>query len=145
MRATPAAAMRLMPQNIDEWPALVFSDNPRPQPHPVVTNELRQLVDVYNEKIGTISTRDTRSVREAVSRAHFENDHSAYGSATCVILSGHPLSGKTHAALTCAFGETRDIWSRLGRAPDDPKFDRSIPWIYVEVPKLALPNRGCRT
>jgi len=72
-----------------------------------------------------------------VSRAHFENDHSAYGSATCVILSGHPLSGKTHAALTCAFGETRDIWSRLGRAPDDPKFDRSIPWIYVEVPKLA--------
>ena len=137
MRATPAAAMRLMPQNIDEWPALVFSDNPRPQPHPVVTNELRQLVDVYNEKIGTISTRDTRSVREAVSRAHFENDHSAYGSATCVILSGHPLSGKTHAALTCAFGETRDIWSRLGRAPDDPKFDRSIPWIYVEVPKLA--------
>lgn len=75
MRATPAAAMRLMPQNIDEWPALVFSDNPRPQPHPVVTNELRQLVDVYNEKIGTISTRDTRSVREAVSRAHFENDH----------------------------------------------------------------------
>ena len=92
MRATPAAAMRLMPQNIDEWPALVFSDNPRPHPHPVVTNELRQLADVYNEKIGTISTRDTRSVREAVSRAHFENDHSAYGSATCVTgLEAHTL------------------------------------------------------
>jgi len=128
---------RLMPQNIDDWAALVTSDNPRPQPVELVTDELRHQVDAYNQRIGTISTRDTRSVREAIERAHFENDHSAYGSATCVILSGPPLSGKTHAALTCAFSETRDIWGRLDRAPDDPKFDRSIPWIYVEVPKQA--------
>lgn len=126
-----------MPQNIDDWPALVTSDNPRPQPVEIVTDEMRHQVDAYNQRIGTISTRDTRSVREAIDRAHFENDHSAYGSATCVILSGAPLSGKTHAALTCAFSETRDIWGSLGRAPDDPKFDRSIPWIYVEVPKQA--------
>lgn len=131
------AITRLMPQDIDDWPALVTSDNPRPQPAEVVTDELRHRVDAYNQRVGTISTRDTRSAREAIRRAHFENDHSAYGSATCVILSGLPLSGKTHAALTCAFSETRDIWGKLGRAPDDPKFDRSIPWIYVEVPKQA--------
>lgn len=137
MKANAAAAQRLMPQNIDDWPKLVGSDNPRPQPSENVNDELRHQVDAYNQRIGTISTRDTRTVIEAVRRAHFENDHSAYGSATCVILSGPPLSGKTHAALTCAFSETRDIWGRLGRAPDDPKFDRSIPWIYVEVPKQA--------
>ncbi|CCH74162.1 hypothetical protein BN11_40001 [Nostocoides australiense Ben110] len=137
MRITAPAATRLMPQNIDDWPALVTADNPRPQPAANVTDALRRQVDAYNQRIGTISTRDTRTVREAIHRAHFENDHSAYGSATCVILSGAPMSGKTHAALTCAFSETRDIWGRLGRAPDDPKFDRSIPWIYVEVPKQA--------
>lgn len=126
---------RLMPQNIDDWHQLVMSPNPRPDLSVPVTDDLRQRVDIYNQRIGTISTRDTRLVREAIQRAHFENDHSAYGSATCVILSGQPLSGKTHAALTCAFTETRDIWNALGHAPDDPQFDRSITWIYVEVPK----------
>ena len=50
---------------------------------------------------------------------------------------GQPMSGKTHAALSAAFTETRKRWLALGRAPDDPQFDRSVPWIYVEVPKNA--------
>lgn len=130
-----------MPQSIDDWPDLVMTPNPRPMPADPVTDELRHGIDAYNQKIGTIATHDTRAVSEAIRRAHFENDHAAYGSATCVILNGEPMSGKTHAALAHAFTETRDIWGALGRAPDAPTFDRSIPWIYVEVPKLAVKSR----
>lgn len=137
MTEQPTAVRRLMAQNIDDWPALVTAENPRPALHQPVTDELRHLVDAYNQRIGTITTRDTRAVRDAIRRAHFENDHSSYGSATCVILDGPPMSGKSHAALTHAFTETRAIWQTLGRAPDDPTSDRSIPWIYVEVPKRA--------
>lgn len=128
---------RLMPQNIDDWMPLVMSQNPRPSITGAVTDQLRHDVDSYNQRIGTIATRDTRAVEQAIRRAHFENDHSAYGSATCVILNGNPMSGKTHAALSAAFTETRQIWSHLDRPADDPDHDRSIPWIYVEVPKLA--------
>lgn len=128
---------RLMPQDIDDWKHLVMNQNPRPELGGPVTDALRERVDAYNQRIGTITTRDTKAVAEAIQRAHFENDHSAYGSATCVIISGPPMSGKTHAALTCAFSETRDIWGRLGREPDAEGFDRSVPWAYVEVPKLA--------
>lgn len=136
--STPlTTARRLMPQSIDDWPDLVMTPNPRPMPADPVTDDLRHGIDAYNQKIGTIATHDTRAVSEAIRRAHFENDHAAYGSATCVILNGEPMSGKTHAALAHAFTETRDIWGALGRAPDAPTFDRSIPWIYVEVPKLA--------
>lgn len=126
-----------MPQNIDDWKHLVNGTYAQPQPERVVTDEVRKAFDIHNQRVGTIATRDTRSVREAIRRAHFENDHSAYGSATCVILNGHPLSGKTHAALFCAFSETREIWGALSHEPDDPQHDRCIPWIYVEVPKLA--------
>lgn len=132
-----APSRRLMPQNIDDWPHLVMAENPKPELGGAVTDDLREQVDAYNQRIGTLATRDTRAVSEAIRRAHFENDHSAYGSATCVILNGLPMSGKTHAALTCAFSEARDIWGRLDRAPDDSKFDRIVPWVYVEVPKHA--------
>lgn len=132
-----ATTRRLMPQNIDDWPDLVMAGNPKPALTDPVTDELRELVDAYNQRIGTLATKDTKAVSDAIRRAHFENDHSAYGSATCVILNGLPMSGKTHAALTCAFSETRSVWNALGRAPDDPQSDRSIPWIYVEVPKRA--------
>ena len=128
---------RLMPQDIDDWKHLVMNQNPRPEPCCPVTDALRERVDAYNQRIGTIATRDTKAVAEAIRRAHFENDHSAYGSATCLILDGLPLSGKTHAALSAAFSETKGIWSALGRQPDDCKHHRSVPWIYVEVPKLA--------
>lgn len=131
------AITRLMPQDIDDWPHLVMGQNPRPGLGGPITDALRRRVDAYNQRIGTVTTRDTTAVAEAIRRAHFENDHSAYGSATCVILDGKPMSGKTHAALSAAFGETKQIWSALGRAPDDRKHDRSVPWIYVEVPKLA--------
>lgn len=137
MTSNPTATRRLMPQNIDDWKQLVNEAHTQPEPQAIVTNDLRRQFDIHNQRVGTIATRDTRSVREAIRRAHFENDHSAYGSATCVILNGHPLSGKTHAALFCAFSETREIWASLSREPDDPKYDRCIPWIYVEVPKLA--------
>lgn len=126
-----------MPQNIDDWQELVTARNPKPDLGAPLTDELRERVDSYNQRIGTIATRDTKTVADAIRRAHFENDHSAYGSATCVILNGLPMSGKTHAALTCAFSETRAIWNQLGRPADDPQFDRSVPWIYVEVPKHA--------
>ncbi len=126
-----------MPQNIDDWHGLVMSDNPRPAVSGQVTDELRQRVEAYNQRIGTIPTRDTRAVQDAIRRAHFENDHAAYGSATCVILNGQPMGGKTHAVLSAAFTETRHVWLALGRAHDDPQCDRSVPWIYVEVPKLA--------
>lgn len=106
-----APARRLMPQNIDDWPQLVTAQNARPELGSAVTDELRELVDAYNQRIGTLATRDTKAVAEGIRRAHFENDHSAYGSATCVIINGLPMSGKTHAALTCAFSETRDIWA----------------------------------
>lgn len=132
-----AVARRLMPQNIDDWPHLVMRQNPKPELGGQVTDELRERVDAYNQRIGTLATKDTKAAADAIRRAHFENDHSAYGSATCVILNGLPMSGKTHAALTFAFSETRATWNALGRAPDDPQFDRSIPWIYVEVPKRA--------
>lgn len=135
--SAPAGARRLMPQNIDDWPHLVMRQNPKPEMGGPVTDELRERVDAYNQRIGTLATKDTKAAADAIRRAHFENDHSAYGSATCVILNGLPMSGKTHAALTHAFSETRTTWNALGRAPDDPQFDRSIPWIYVEVPKLA--------
>ncbi len=128
---------RLMPQDIDDWPHLVMGQNPRPELDGPITEDLRRRVDAYNQRIGTLTTRDTTAVAQAIRRAHFENDNSAYGSASCVILDGKPMSGKTHAALSAAFSETKKIWSALGRSPDDPKHDRSVPWIYVEVPKLA--------
>lgn len=132
---TTAPPRRLMPQNLDDWPALVMGSNPKPEQSEQITDELRNAFAVFNQRIATFATSDTRRVREAVRQAHFENDHAPYGSAACVILSGRPLSGKTHAALFCAFSETRATWSALPHDPNDPTRDRSIPWIYVEVPK----------
>ena len=86
--STPTTARRLMPQSIDDWPDLVMTPNPRPMPADPVTDELRHGIDAYNQKIGTIATHDTRAVSEAIRRAHFENDHAAYGSATTRTSSG---------------------------------------------------------
>ena len=78
---------RLMPQDIDDWKHLVMNQNPRPEPCCPVTDALRERVDAYNQRIGTIATRDTKAVAEAIRRAHFENDHSAYGSACLLYTS----------------------------------------------------------
>jgi hypothetical protein len=132
----PTIIRRLMPQNRDDWPALVRASNLRPTTSVAdVTAEVKEAFNRYNQRLGPFGTHDQRQVAEAITRAHFENDHAVFGPQACVIVDGPPLAGKTYAVLTQAMKETRAIWDALPYDPEEPRHHRSIPWVYVEIPK----------
>jgi hypothetical protein len=85
-----------------------------------------------NSRLGSLVTDDVRRVEAAVKQAHFENDHSSLSGQRCVVIDGPPLAGKTHAALSVALHETRDVWESSLPEGHDPRSKR-IPWIYSEV------------
>lgn len=124
---------RLMPQNPDDWPQLVYATNPRPDQSVLALEEFRRRLKQYVMKLGPLPTADIQEVRSAVERAHFANDHSPAGPQRCVVVDGAPYSGKTYATLNAAVSETRGIWDSNGGM--DGGGHRSIPWTYLEVPK----------
>lgn len=135
---------RPMAQNLDDWQRLIYKDKTRP-PTVAAGEELSELVvrhfHAYNSALGPLPTDDVAKVREAVTRAHFENEHASLAGQRAVVIDGPPLVGKTHAALGVAFQETRAIWDDLDDAfrPEAgaPAKQRSIPWVYVEVTKAS--------
>lgn len=133
---SPQPQKRLMPQNLDDWPALIRATNDRPRPgdrsDPVVQEEFTR----YVLRLGPLMLSDMQHLFHAVDDAHLENDYSPAGPQRCVILDGEPHAGKTYSALTKAFVETRDAWD-ADPGHDDPTRSRSIPWAYIEVPPAA--------
>lgn len=136
--SSSTATRRLMPQNRDDWPALVRAANPLPSTLVEdVTAEVKDAFNRYNQRLGPFSTQDQRRVSDAITKAHFENDHAVFGPQACVIVDGPPLAGKTYAVLTQAMKETRAIWEALPYDPEEPGHHRSTPWVYIEIPKYG--------
>ena len=148
---TPVGVGRPLPQNLVDWPRLVYPDNPRPvavdgTDQPLAEDVVRQF-QAYNSRVGPLMTDDVIRVRRAIEQAHFENEHSSLAGQRCVVVDGPPLVGKTHAVLSVAFRETREIWNKHPPVDLDPHADsgddhdggasgervRRIPWSYIEI------------
>lgn len=124
-----------MPQNLDDWPSLVHPRNERPPDGDPGDPQVQLAFRAFVMRLGPLDLPDLRRVSQAVQDAHFENENSPAGPQCCVVVDGGPVAGKTFAALTAAFRETRSIWEALD--PDATPGHRSIPWAYVEAPSGA--------
>ena len=121
---------RPLPHVLDDWPALTEVVHRRPS-----FGDPPEAFVAYNQALGPFPTEDLRRVGRAIESAHEDNDHALMGARTCVIVDGAALAGKTTAALTQAFRETKAAWEV--RPFDEPGCDRHIPWVYIEVPRDA--------
>lgn len=136
-RSVPGVVQRVMPASLDDWPAMVRRTSVRPAldgrspTDPSVQAAFRGFV----LQLGPINLPHVRDVAAAIDDAHVENDLSLVGPQRCVVIDGRPHAGKTYAALTKAFAETRAVWD--SSPPEEAAAARSIPWVYVEIPPRA--------
>ncbi|WP_340537873.1 hypothetical protein [Nocardioides sp. GXZ039] len=135
--AEPEALARPLPQNLDDWPRLIYRDRARPSASDDRSKACLAALIAYNAALGPLVTDDVTKVRKLIEQAHFENDHASLAGQRCVVIDGVPLVGKTQASLSVAFRETKAVWGDqppgVTEVDSVPLPARQVPWIYVEV------------